>query len=66
MFCPQVKHRIPVLQCVNPPSKMECLRLLYETVSDGIKSREKFILENKLGLISLLTTIKDESKVPGR
>ena len=61
-----MKHKIPVLQCVNPPSKMECLRLLYETVSDGIKSGEQFIIENKLGLINLLTTIKEESKIPGR
>ena len=66
MFCPQVEHRIPTLQCLNPPNKLECLRLLYEAVADGIKEKDEFILANKTGLINLLTTIKEESKVPGR
>ena len=66
VFCPKVSHRIPTLQCLNKPTKVECLRLLHKAVRDGIAAKNEFILENREGLVNLVNEMIEEKKIPGK
>ena len=46
MFCPQKKHNIPVLTCLNMPKKEELLRLLRASFTDGLRRKKKFVKDN--------------------
>ena len=63
LFCPQVKHNIPVLDPVNPPSKAELMRLLAIAVNDGLNQKKPFVIANRLGLLNLLELINSKPRL---
>ena len=58
LFCPQEKHKIPVLDPVNPPSKAELLHLLTVAVDDGLTQKKPFVIAHRLGLKNLLELMR--------
>ena len=54
------KHKIPVLDPVNPPSKAELLHLLTVAVNDGLTVRKPFVVAHRLGLKNLLELMQSK------
>ena len=65
-FCPKVSHRIPTLQCLNQPTKVECLRQLHKAVKEGVRNGNEFVKQNKRGLINLVNEMIEEQKIPDK
>ena len=53
IWCPHLKHDIPRLQCVNPPSKAVLVKLFTEAIHKGIRQKNQFVLANRVGLEQL-------------
>ena len=64
VFCPQRKHNIPVLTCLNMPRKEELLRLFNVGIKDGIHRKKKFVVQHQAGLKELAKILEVPTKVP--
>ena len=61
-----MEHNIPRLICVNMPSKTELIRLLTVAVEVGIRRKDPFCLEHRVGLLNLLKLFEKVYKQPNK
>ena len=64
VFCPQVKHKIAILTCVNPPGINELKRIFTDAVHLAISKKGKFARENKVGLLNLIDLMNKKNRQP--
>lgn len=64
MFCPQKKHNIPVLTCLNLPKKEELLRLLRCSFAEQLRKKKKLVVQNEDAIKALIRLLDNPNKVP--
>ena len=66
VWCPHVKYNIPLLSCVNPPSKRELTRLVKHHVTAALRQKDPFVTAHKPAFQELLKLLEKPTKSPNR
>ena len=66
VWCPHVDFEIPLLMCLNKPTKRQMVKMFEKGVADGIRKKDPFVLLHKLALLQLIEELNMRGKMPDK